>query len=218
MPSTLAEPRVDTVLSRLFAQADRDYEVASPLPTRAERLRMTAREHADVLQDIYMPVSPDVGRLLYALARACRPETVVEFGTSFGISTIHLAAAVTDNGTGRVVTTELNDRKATAARENLEQAGLAGVVTILPGDARETLASVTGPVGLVLLDGWKELYLPVVRLLQPMLTPGALVVADDTSLESAADYLAYVRDPGSGFVSVEFPVDDGIEVSSWTGP
>jgi predicted O-methyltransferase YrrM len=221
MPSTLAEPRVDAVLSRLFAQADRDDEVASSLPedraTRTSRLRLTTRERADALQDIYMPVSPIVGRLLYALVRACRPETVVEFGTSFGISTIHLAAAVTDNGTGRVVTTELSSRKAKAARENLEHADLAGVVTILEGDALETLAGATGPVGLVLLDGWKDLYVPVLRLLQPRLTPGALVIADDTSYESAADYLAYVRDPGSGFVSVEFLVDDGIEVSSWTG-
>ena len=211
---------MDTVLSRLFAQADRDSEVASSLPqeraTRTARQRLTARERADTLQDIYMPVSPGTGKLLYALVRACRPETVVEFGTSFGISTIHLAAAVTDNGTGRVVTTELSDRKATAAAKNLEQAGLAGVVTILQGDALETLASVTGPVGLVLLDGWKELYLPVLRLLQPRLTPGALVIADDTSYESAAGYLAHVRDPGNGFVSVAFPVDDGIEVSSWT--
>jgi predicted O-methyltransferase YrrM len=205
MPSTLTEPRVDTVLSRLFAQADRDHEVASSLPpdraTRTARQQLSARERADTLQDIYMPVSPNVGRLLYALVRGCRPETVVEFGTSFGISTIHLAAAVTDNGSGRVVTTELSDRKATAARQNLEQTGLAGVVTILQGDA---------------LDGWKELYLPVLRLLQPRLTPGALIIADDTSYESAAAYLAHVRDPGSGFVSVDFPVDDGIEVSSWT--
>ena len=223
MPSTLAEPRVDAVLSRLFAQAARDDEVASSLPedraltTRTARLGLTARERADALQDIYMPVSPEAGKLLYALVRACRPETVVEFGTSFGISTIHLAAAVTDNGTGRVVTTELSHRKATAARENLDQAGLAGVVTILDGDALETLASVTGPVGLVLLDGWKDLYLPVLRLLQPRLTPGALVVADDSSFESVAGYLAYVRDPRNGFVSVEFPVADGVEVSSWTG-
>jgi len=221
MPSTLAEPWVDAALSRLFAQAARDEEVASSLPedraTRAARQRLSARERADMLQDIYMPVSADVGRLLYALVRACRPETVVEFGTSFGISTIHLAAAVTDNGTGRVVTTELSDRKATAARENLEQVGLAGVVTILEGDALQTLASLTGPVGLVLLDGWKGLYLPVLQLLQPRLTPGALVVADDSSFESGADYLAYVRDPGHGFVSAGFAVDDGIEVSSWTG-
>src|ERR1700683_5040553 len=220
MPSALTEPRVDTVLSRLFAQADRDSEVASSLPqeraTRTARQRLTARERADTLQDIYMPVSPGTGKLLYALVRACRPETVVEFGTSFGISTIHLAAAVTDNGTGRVVTTELSDRKATAARQNLEQAGLGGVVPILQGDALETLASVTGPVGLVLLDGWKELYLPVLRLVQPPLTPGALVLGRDTSYESAAGSLAHVRDPGNGFVSVAFPVDDGIEVSSWT--
>jgi predicted O-methyltransferase YrrM len=219
MPSTLAEPRVDAVLSRLFAQADRDHEVASSLPddraTRTARQRLTTRERADTLQDIYMPVSANAGRLLYALVRAGRPETVVEFGTSFGISTIHLAAAVTDNGTGRVVTTELSNRKATAAGENLEEAGLARVVTILEGDALETLASVTGPVGLVLLDGWKDLYLPVLRLLQPRLAPGALVIADDTGYESAADYLAYVRDPGNGFVSVAFPVDDGIEISSW---
>jgi predicted O-methyltransferase YrrM len=223
MPSSLVEPRVDAVLSRLFAQAARDGEVESSLPegralpTRSARLLMSARERADLLQDIYMPVSPEGGRLLYALVRACRPETVVEFGTSFGISTIHLAAAVADNGIGHVVTTELSGRKAMAARENLEQAGLAGVVTILEGDALETLADVTGPVGLVLLDGWKDLYLPVLRLLQPKLTSGALVIADDSSFESVADYLAYVRDPGNGFVSVEFPVEDGIEVSSWTG-
>ncbi len=210
------------MLSRLFAQAARDGEAASfsqdrALPDRKARLSMTARARADALQDICMPVAPDVGRLLYALVRASRPETVVEFGTSFGISTIHLAAAVTDNGTGRVVTTELSDRKAAAARENLEQAGLAGVVTILEGDALETLASVTGPVGLVLLDGWKDLYLPVLRLLQPRLTPGALVVADDSSFESAADYVVYVRDPGNGFVSVQFPFKDGVELSVRTG-
>jgi predicted O-methyltransferase YrrM len=224
MPSTLSEPHVDAVLSRLYAQAARDDAVASALPAdralpdRTARLSMTARDRSDALQDIYMPVAPEVGRLLYALVRASRPETVVEFGTSFGISTIHLAAAVTDNGTGRVVTTELSERKAAAARANLEQAGLAGVVTLLEGDARETLADVAGPVGLVLLDGWKDLYLPVVRLLQPQLTPGALVVADDSSFESTAEYLAYVRDPRNGFVTMECPVDDGIEVSSWTGP
>jgi predicted O-methyltransferase YrrM len=223
MPSSLSEPRVESVLSNLYARAARDDEVASSLPPdsalpdRVARLSMTARERSEALQDIYMPVAPDVGRLLYALVRASRPETVVEFGTSFGISTIHLAAAVTDNGTGRVVTTELSDRKAASARENLDQAGLAEVTTILQGDALETLAGLSGPVGLVLLDGWKDLYLPVVRLLEPRLTSGALVVADDSSFASTADYLAYVRDPGNGFVTMECPVDDGVEISSWTG-
>ena len=213
---------MQAVLGRLFAEAERDSDVMESVPpelrSRAARDRLTARERADLLQDSYMPVSRGTGRLLYALVRGCRPETVVEFGTSFGISTIFLAAGVTDNGTGRVVTTELSDRKAAAAWENLEQTGLAGVVTILRGDALETLGGVSGPVGFVLLDGWKGLYLPVLGLLRPRFVPGALVVADDTNLDSAAGYVAHVRDRGNGFVSVDLPVDDGVEISSWTGP
>jgi predicted O-methyltransferase YrrM len=220
MVNTLTKPPADTVLSRLFAAAARDDEVASALPA-ARALpsdpALSARERSEGAQDIYMPVSPEGGRLLYALVRAARPETVVEFGTSFAISTIFLAAAVTDNGTGRVVTTELSSRKAAAARSNLEQAGVAGVVTLLEGDALQTLADVPAPVGLVLLDGWKDLYLPVLHLLEPKLAPGALVLADDSSFAAVADYLAYVRDPANGFVSVEFPVEDGMEISSWTG-
>ncbi len=168
-------------------------------------------------QDVYLPISAEAGQLLYALVRAIRPETVVEFGTSFGISTIYLAAAVTDNGTGHVVTTELSSTKVDAARANLRQAGVDRVVTVLPGDARETLAGLRGPVGLVLLDGWKDLCLPVLRLLEPVLSPGALVAADDNSHASLAEYLGYVRDPASGYVTVSFPVEDGMEISSWTG-
>jgi predicted O-methyltransferase YrrM len=141
---------------------------------------------------------------------------VVEFGTSFGISTIYLAAGVTDNGTGRVVTTELNERKAAAARANLQEAGVGAAVTILLGDALETLRELSGSIGLVLLDGWKDLYLPVLRLLEPNLVPGALVLADDSTFEDTADYLDYVRDPANGYVTVTFPVEDGVEISCWT--
>jgi predicted O-methyltransferase YrrM len=169
------------------------------------------------LQDVYIPISAEAGALLYALTRAIRPRTVVEFGTSFGISTIYLAAAVTDNGTGHVVTTELSDKKIKAAQDNLAQAGVDAAVTILAGDARQTLAELPGPVELVLLDGWKDLCLPVLRLLEPKLAPGALVAADDNDHAGMAGYLAYVRDPANGYVSVSFPVDDGVEISSWTG-
>jgi predicted O-methyltransferase YrrM len=98
-----------------------------------------------------------------------------------------------------------------------EEAGVAAAVTILAGDARETLATVSGPIGLVLLDGWKELCLPVLRLLEPGFAPGALVAADDNDHANMADYLKYVREPASGYVSVSFPVADGVETSSWTG-
>ena len=218
MTNTLAAPQVQTVLSRLLAAADeQDRTGVSPLPPGPSRDVMSPLEQAEAFEDFYIPVSPEGGQLLYALVRASRPETVVEFGTSFGISTIYLAAAVTDNGAGRVVTTELSSKKVEAAGANLREAGLDGAVTILPGDALQTLATVPGPIGLVLLDGWKDLCLPVLHLLGPRLLPGAMVVADDISFMSMADYLAYVRDPANGYVSIAFPVGDGMEISTWTG-
>jgi predicted O-methyltransferase YrrM len=213
MPDTLRTPRVQKVLDRLFAAAELDEDRR---PAGVDYSGTTAQQRADLMRDIYMPVSAPGGNLLYSLVRASRPDTVVEFGTSFGISTIYLAAAVTDNGTGRILTTELSAAKAAAARANLTEAGVGGPVTILPGDALTTLASVDGPIGLVLLDGWKDMCLPVLRLLEDRLAPGALVVADDTTFASMADYLRYVRDPGSAYVNVSFPVEDGVEISCYT--
>ena len=141
---------------------------------------MTAQERADAMSEFYIPVTPEAGRLLYALVRATRPTTVVEFGMSFGISAVHLASAVRDNGTGRVVTTELSATKIAAAKQTFADTGLDDVITILEGDALSTLADLDGPVEFVLLDGWKDLYLPVIKLLEPRLSTGALVVADNT--------------------------------------
>jgi predicted O-methyltransferase YrrM len=215
MTNSLAAPELDATLGRLFAAAARDGDHVPELPA-GRTSWASARERSEAYRDVYIPISADAGRLLYTLVRASRPQTVVEFGTSFGISTIYLAAAVTDNGTGRVVTTELSATKAEAARSNLDQAGVGAAVTILLGDALETLREVPGPVGLALLDGWKDLCLPVLRLLEPKLAPGALVAADDITHDGMAGYLDYVRDPGNGYVTVAFPVEDGLEISSWT--
>lgn len=211
MPNALTSPSVSVVLDRLFAAATADDDRS--LPTGIDFETADAQQRADALRDVYMPISAPAGRLLYALVRAARPALIVEFGTSFGISTLHLAAAVADNGTGRIVSTELNAEKVEAARANLEEAGLAATTSVHQGDALEILAELHEPVDLLLLDGWKELCLPVLELLEPRLTPGALVVADDTSFESMQEYLAYVRDPRRGYVSVSFPVEDAMEVS-----
>jgi predicted O-methyltransferase YrrM len=217
MTNTLNRPQVRAVLDRLFEGAAHDDENGPELEAGSWSTA-SPRQLADACQSVYMPISEPGGRLLYALTRAARPATVVEFGTSFGISTAHLAAAVADNGGGHVFTTELSPVKIAAAQANLEDAGLADVVTVLAGDALETLAAVQGPVGLVFLDGWKDLCLPVLRLLERTLAPGALVVADDVdSHASMGDYLGYVRDPANGYVTIGFPVEDGMEVSCWTG-
>jgi predicted O-methyltransferase YrrM len=213
MTNTLQSPAVQKVLDRLFAGAERDDAVPSPWTDDRSYESATAQERADALADIYMPISAAGGALLYSLVRAARPTTVVEFGTSYAISTIYLAAAVADNGEGQVLTTELSASKIASAQANLEEAGVASPVTILAGDALTTLADVPGPIGLVLLDGWKDLCLPVLRLLEDRLAPGALVVADDSSFPSMAEYLAYVRDPANGYVTTEFPVEDGMEIS-----
>lgn len=216
MTNTLATPQLAAVLGRLFAAAAQD-EAPPPPPGHATWTTAPALDHAQAYQDLYIPISADAGKLLYALVRATRPDTVVEFGTSFGISTIYLAAAVTDNGTGRVVSTELMERKADAARANLQEAGVGAAATILVGDALQTLSGLPGPIGFVLLDGWKDLYVPVLRLLEPKLAPGALVLADDIAFADLAGYRDYIRDPANGYVTVTFPVEDGVEISCWTG-
>lgn len=218
MANSLSSPQVTDLLSRLFAAAAKDDDhVPEPPAGMSSWSEASSSDRADALRDCYIPISADAGRLLYNLVRSARPDTVVEFGTSFGISTIYLAAAVTDNGAGHVVGTELSARKVDAARANLAEAGLGAAVTILPGDALQTLADVPGPIGLVLLDGWKDLCLPVLRLLEPKLAPGAIVAADDITHATLAEYLDYVRDPGNGYVSVAFPVEDGVEIGCWTG-
>ncbi len=168
-----------------------------------------------LLAEVFMPVDRSGGCFLYSLARTQGSRLIVEFGTSFGISTIHLAAAARDNGNGRVVTTEKEPGKALRAREHLEEAGLLDYVEIREGDALETLRTLDGSIDLLFLDGWKKLYLPVLKLLEPKLRSGAAVVGDDINIfpEELKPYLDYVRDPANGYVSLAIPLGDGMELS-----
>jgi predicted O-methyltransferase YrrM len=207
--TTLTNPNVAAALDRMYAESHAQMtELRNGGSRFADLENATAQERADALSDIYMPVTPEAGRLLYALVRATRPQTIVEFGMSLGLSGIHLGAAVRDNGTGRVVTTEMSAAKIATAKENFATAGLSEVITVLEGDARETLAGLDGGVDFVLLDGWKEFYLPVLQLLEPRFSPGTLVVADNTNMAETQPYLDYVRDPANGYVSVNFLARD----------
>jgi predicted O-methyltransferase YrrM len=172
---------------------------------------LLAREAADYrgvyrdFADNFLNVSAEFGQFLYICVRARRAKNIVEFGTSFGVSTIHLAAALRDNGGGHLIGTELEATKARRANENLADAGLADIVDVRVGDALETLRDDVGDVDLVLLDGAFSLYLPVLELLEPRLSPGALVLGENAS----GDYLRYVRDPGNGYRSVPLPFEPG---------
>jgi predicted O-methyltransferase YrrM len=219
MSITLQDQRVATALDGMYAKSSEQMSQLRNMGGAMSKAR-TAQERADTMSEFYIPVTPEAGRLMYSLVRATRPATIVEFGMSFGISALHLASAVRDNGTGRVVTTELSADKIAAAKKTFAETGLDDVITVLEGDALSTLAELDGPVGFVLLDGWKELYLPVIKLLEPKLAPAALVVADNTEMADALPYLDHVRNVENGYVSVNFGArekTDSMEISCYCG-
>ena len=179
--------------------------------------RLWGAERSEAYGGAPLSIAPEVGELLCVLVVARRPRTIVEFGASHGFSTIHLAAAARDVGACRVITTELEPDKAAVAQRNLAEAGLDDLVEIRVGDALTTLRDVRN-VDLLFLDGWNNMYEPVVDLLQPRLSPGALVIADLSSDDpDQVKYVERMHAPDSGYVTVEIPLDAGVVVSAWLG-
>jgi predicted O-methyltransferase YrrM len=220
MSASISEGVTAQVIERLFrASEEGDPKIFSRIRPAQERKSdgESLSFYNEDLAEAYIPVSRAGGKLLYMLVRAQKSQNIVEFGTSFGISTIHLAAAVRDNGGGRVISTELNTNKVKQAKENLAEAGLLDFVKILEGDALQSMRTddISPSVDLVLLDGWKRMYLPILNLLEPKLAKNAIIVADDTNLfpEQTRSYVNYVRDPANGYTSVELPIEDGLELS-----
>lgn len=217
MPHSLLLPEVQSVLERLHTLADTRDEAIVQQARHDEAVwrATTSEEKATLLSDVLMPVSRDAGRFLYAVARSISARRIVEFGTSFGISTIYFAAAVRDNGGGMVIGSELESSKVVKAKQHLAEAGLGEFAEIRPGDALQTLRDVGGTVDLLFLDGWKLMYLDMLKLLTPSLREGAIVLADDVTLFPAdvAAYLDFIRDPANGFVTATLPLGDGIEYS-----
>jgi predicted O-methyltransferase YrrM len=213
-------PNIAPVLDRLHAAAEANDQpvMERAILAAAARSAGSDAEIADVLSDAFMCVDPVNGRLLHLLALT-RPEgRIVEFGCSMGLSTIYLAAAL-EVGEAPMITTELEPTKIAAARTHVTEAGLDDRVEFVCGDALTTLTALDTPISLLFLDGWKALYLPLLRLLEPHLVDGALVIADDTLHPALAhltvDYRRYVNDPSSPYASVSLAVDDGIELSRY---
>jgi predicted O-methyltransferase YrrM len=218
--SRLSDPKISQVLDKLHERADEHDAVVIPevLTAAGERGASTDSEMADLLAGAFMPIHPNAGRLLHLLAMSRPQGRIVEFGTSHGLSTIYLAAAI-GSDESPVITTEMELSKIDLALANFEEAGLGDRIYLRVGDAFGTLADLTDGIALLFLDGWKGLYLPLLRALEPRLVPGAIVVADDTLLlpDLCADYVDYVRSATDLYVSVGLPIDDGLEVSVFLG-
>jgi predicted O-methyltransferase YrrM len=212
--STLTTIPLAPLLDRLFEAADAASPTTSPALadlSTAERGRLMRsktdyREFYGRLKDLPLAISRETGALLYMLARSSRARTIIEFGTSFGISTLHLAAALRDNGGGHLITSEFEPSKAMRARDNLAAGGLIDLVEIREGDALRTLSvDLPETVDLLLLDGAKALYPEILSLVESHLKAGALIVADNA--DYSPDYLARVRSPAMGYISAPFAED-----------
>ena len=206
----VTDEKARAVLRRLHGEAGREYGklMWKYLPYFIPMLsgktlpwdRLERRHDED-----YMAITPGSGMHLYLLARALGARRIVEFGTSFGVSTIWLALAVRDNGGGTVIGTEMIPAKTAKARGNIAEAGLADFVEVREGNAMETLRDLEAPVDFLLSDGFPQYALPVLQLVAPKMRRGAIVVNHNAAAMKGdhAEYVAYVRDPANGFVSSE---------------
>ena len=215
----VSDERARAVLRRLHREASREYLTLlwKYLPYfipmfSGKKLPWDRLQHRH--DNDYMATSPGGGMYCYLLARAVGARRVVEFGTSFGVSTIWLALAVRDNGGGVVIGTEQVPAKAAKARSNIAEAGLADFVEVREGNAVETLRDLEAPVDFLLSDGFPQYALPVLRLVAPKMRRGSIVVNHNASAMKGdhADYLAFVRDAANGFVSSDITLAGELSV------
>jgi predicted O-methyltransferase YrrM len=202
-------PIVDPVIERVLAEFERRAE-------DEQRRTMAPGSPGNDRDNLLLSVGRDAGILLYLLATGAQSRRILELGTSYGYSTVWLAAAARATG-GKVMSLELRDFKIEYARQALTRAGLSTRVEFHEGDCLETLKKLPGPFDFVLLDVWKDLYLPCFELLHPKLAPGAIIAADNMLLPAvvrpqAEAYRARVRAAGD-LDSVLIEVGNGIEIS-----
>ncbi len=197
---------IQTLLSDMEARWQREQAEQASLP----RTEAYAR-----IDSYLLPVGPETGRLMSDLIKAGPCRTIVEVGSSYGYSTIWLADAARSCG-GRVTSLELHAGKIASAKASLASAGLEGYVDFVEGDALASIEALAGPIDFVLIDLWKDLYIPCLEKLAGKLAPGAMIVADNMifppdNAENAAADRKRVR--ALGLDTVLLPIGAGIELS-----
>jgi predicted O-methyltransferase YrrM len=200
----LADPTVSSVLESLHKKSDLD---------RVMRLRHKKEKFVDksFKETAYLSILPEQGRLLYSLSTIASAKTIVEYGCSFGVSSLYLAAAAKCNG-GRLITTDIESGKVEESRKNLMDAGLMDYADVLLGNALETLTDIEAPIDFLFLDGANDLYLPIFKKLHSRLGIGAIVVADNANKGGASGYVKHVISLAGEFTSLKF-FDDRMLVS-----
>ena len=218
--SALRDPELENLLAGLHARSDQQALAMRSFDAgRTDHAQPpSAKEARAFLSDKLVALDRDKAEFCYQLCRANNARRIVEIGTSYGVSTLYLAAAVRDNvdaggGSGVVIGTEYEANKASAARAHFEQAGLSHLIDLREGDLRQTLLQIDGPVDFMLMDIWITMARPALELVRPHLRPGAIVIADNTAQYRSeyADYFAFLD--AHGFRTMTLPFEGGLEMS-----
>ncbi|KAL2820074.1 S-adenosyl-L-methionine-dependent methyltransferase [Aspergillus granulosus] len=192
-------------------------------PDQKTQAQDAAAAFDTLMLDKFIALDEDKCHFAYQLITSMGATNIVEAGTSFGVSTIYLALAVsrvkeiTGKTEGVVIATEKESTKADVARGYWKQCGDAveREIDLRVGDLLETLKEGLPVVDLVLLDIWSALALPTLKTVLPRLRPGAVVLTDNTisGAKGYADLLAFLRDPANGFQNMTLPFTNGFEMS-----
>jgi predicted O-methyltransferase YrrM len=219
MMSVLGDPKLQALVDRLQAQSvAQEAETNAYFAGRIQAGDLSWEGFDDRLTafmaDKLVALEPVKAEFCHLMCRSLRATRVVEVGTSFGVSTLYLAAAVRANGGGTVIGTEHEPAKAAAARATFAEARLADLIDLREGDLRETLKVIEGPVDFVLMDIWTEMARPAMELITPHLRPGAVVIADNTvqARRGYEPFFAFVNDPKNGLTTMTLPFDGGLEM------
>jgi predicted O-methyltransferase YrrM len=219
MPGVLNDPKLDAMLAELHV-ASKAQDEAIERYFFHERTGpwqgMEPRDHA-FLSDKMVALERDKAEFCYMICRAIGARRIVEVGTSFGVSTLYLAAAVRDNGGGLVLAAENEPLKAQRARANFEAAGLSNFIDFRQADVIEACEDFEGPIDFVLFDIWNHVVRPALDILGPRLRTGAVICTDNTagerSRENYADLFALLESPAGGFRTMTLPFEGGLELS-----
>ena len=185
--NTIQKHQIETTITELYKDSKNDY---LRMMKGAAKSIFRPMQPSD-FKDAYLSISKEQGRDLVKLIRANNIRNMVEFGTSFGISTLFLAQGAIETG-GSIITTELIESKALKAIENFKHAGINDLIEVRIGNALETLKNHHTPIDLLLLDGWKDLYLPIFQMLEPNYHANTIIYVDNADMVESRAFLKVV--------------------------
>ena len=179
--------KIDSVISELYKDSKNDY---LKMIKGATKSIFRPIQPSD-FKNVYLAISKEQGEALVDLIKKNDIKNIVEFGTSFGISTLFLAQGVMQTG-GKVITTELIESKAQQAIKNFKHAGINNLIEVRIGNAMTALQNYQEPIDLLLLDGWKDLYLPLFQMLEPNFHTNTIVYVDNADMAESRSFLSTI--------------------------